>query len=110
MPLSVRSYTLVHRRLIIDKCDCMVLRGEHSLDSTSKDPFIFCRLSSTALVAQNPDRPADGGSAQKELAVAEVRRLVFRLRAAIRPSMPSAFKMAANSERRVATSLIAPSR
>ena len=38
-----------------------------------------------------------------------IRKSAFRLRAEIRPSIPSALRMPANSERRVATSLIAPS-
>jgi len=46
----------------------------------------------------------------RALAVVPVRRSALRLRAAIRPSMPSFLRIAANSERRVATSLIAPSR
>src|SRR5713226_10371850 len=43
-------------------------------------------------------------------AVVPVRISAFRLSAAIRSSMPSFFRIAANSQRRVATSLIAPSR
>jgi len=38
-----------------------------------------------------------------------VSMLALRFKAAIRPSIPSFLRMAANSERRVATSLIAPS-
>src|ERR1700730_12602217 len=47
---------------------------------------------------------------QKDLAALMARTSALRSRAEIRPSMPSVFRMAANSERRVATSLIAPSR
>jgi hypothetical protein len=43
-------------------------------------------------------------------AIVAVRMSALRLSAAIRPSMPWLFRIAANSERRVATSLIAPSR
>ena len=49
-------------------------------------------------------------SSYDAFAVVAVRMSALRLSAAISPSMPSFFKMAANSERRVATSLIAPSR
>ena len=54
--------------------------------------------------------PATAHNPYKALAVVAVRISAFRLSAAIRPSMPSFFRMVANSERRVATSLIAPSR
>jgi hypothetical protein len=59
-----------------------------------------------------PSNPVPGGKARayEALAVVPVRMSALRLRAAINPSMPSFFRMAANSERRVATSLIAPSR
>jgi hypothetical protein len=46
-------------------------------------------------------------SSYDAFAVVAVRMSALRLSAAISPSMPSFFKMAANSERRVATSLIA---
>jgi len=46
----------------------------------------------------------------RDFAVVPVRISALRLSAVIRPSMPSFLKMVANSERRVATSLIAPSR
>ena len=49
-------------------------------------------------------------SSYDAFAVVAVRMSALRLSAAISPSMPAFFKMAANSERRVATSLIAPSR
>jgi hypothetical protein len=49
-------------------------------------------------------------SSYNAFAVVAVRMSALRLSAAISPSMPAFFKMAANSERRVATSLIAPSR
>src|SRR6516225_5714730 len=44
------------------------------------------------------------------LATFRVSKSTLRLSAMIRPSMPSFLKMVANSERRVATSLMAPSR
>ena len=49
-------------------------------------------------------------SSYDAFAVVAVRMSALRLRAAIRPSMPSFFRIAPNSERRVATSLIALSR
>ena len=55
-------------------------------------------------------RPSPWGSSYDAFAVVAVRMSAFRLSAAIRPSMPWLFRMAANSEWRVATSLIAPSR
>ena len=47
---------------------------------------------------------------QNARALVPVSMSALRLSAATRPSMPSFFRIAANSERRVATSLIAPSR
>ena len=55
-------------------------------------------------------RPSPWESSYDAFAVVAVRMSAFRLSAAIRPSMPWLFRMAANSEWRVATSLIAPSR
>src|SRR5712671_3843860 len=55
-------------------------------------------------------RPSPWESSYDDFAVVAVRMSAFRLSAAIRPSMPWFFRMAANSEWRVATSLIAPSR
>ena len=49
-------------------------------------------------------------SSYDAFAVVAIKISALRLSAAIRPSMPSFFRMAANSERRVATSLIALSR
>ena len=49
-------------------------------------------------------------SSYDAFAVVAVRMSALRLSAAISPSMPWLFRIAANSERRVATSLIAPSR
>jgi hypothetical protein len=58
----------------------------------------------------NSPRPPVSRAGYDAFAVVAVRMSALRLSAAIRPSMPSFFRTAANSERRVATSLIAPSR
>jgi len=68
----------------------------------------FCRreLSSLRKISDALNRD----TLYNDPATVTVRMSALRLRAAIRPSMPSFFRMAANSERRVATPLIAPSR
>jgi hypothetical protein len=65
-----------------------------------------CRPRETGGPDNPPPRPRE--SSYDVFAVVAVRMSALRLSAAIRPLMPWLFRIAANSERRVATSLIAP--
>jgi TPP-dependent 2-oxoacid decarboxylase len=75
---------------IVDRADAVICIATMFNDYSSVDPRTDFR--------------------QKAFAVVPVRMSALRLSAAIRPSMPSFLRMVANSERRVATSLMAPSR
>src|SRR5580704_13530498 len=73
------------------------------------EPHRCCKGYLTQFAARN-QAYGNAESCYDAFAVVAVRMSALRLSAAIRPSIPWLFRIAANSERRVATSLIAPSR
>ena len=83
--------------------------SEHAWFEDREAPCTLLTFVDDATSRLPTDSPAIAES-QKDRAMVPVRMSALRLRAAISPSTPSVRRIAPNSERRVATSLIAPSR